>query len=137
MLQRYRDLQQALRRHARNRLPGQSGVIVGIGGQPILLEVFPSVRMSAFHLPGLLRDLAMDAAMFPDGPTPARRARRFTERLMAAPLQAIEEIPDGMIYGAAVGYIDARALDVRVGDREGSAHVVTINSRHDLVLAAR
>ena len=93
--------------------------------------------MSAFHLPGLLSDLAMDAAMFPDGPTPARRARRFTERLMAAPLQAIEEIPDGMIYGAAVGYIDARALDVRVGDREGSAHVVTINSRHDLVLAAR
>lgn len=133
---RYRRLYDALRKHSSQRLPGQSGVIVAIGGQPVLLEVFPSVRLFAAHLRGLLLGLAMDAAMFPDVPTPARRARRFAERLMAAPLTAMQEIPDGVIYGASVGYLDVRALDARVGQREGSAHVLAINSRHDLVLAA-
>jgi hypothetical protein len=87
-------------------------------------------------LPDMLRGLALDAAMFEDETTPARRARRFAERLMATPLEAASEIPDGVIYSAARGYLDVRALDARLGDREGSAHILAINSRHDLVLAA-
>ena len=54
----------------------------------------------------------------------------------AIALTAMQEIPDGVIYSASVGYLDVRALDARVGAREGSAHVLAINSRHDLVLAA-
>jgi len=134
--QRYRSLHDALRKHAGERLPGQSGVVVAIGGQPILLEVFPSARLFSAHVRGLLLGLAMDAAMYADQPTPSRRARRFAERLMAASLNPMQEIPDGVIYGASVGYLDVRALDARVGEREGSAHVLAINSRHDLVLAA-
>lgn len=132
----WRRLKAQLGAHAQSRLPGQSGIVIGILGQPVMLEVFPSVRLFAHHLPGLLRGLALDVVNVPIEPTPARRARRFAERLMGAPLQAMEQIPGGTIYAASQGYLDVRALDARAGDREGSAHILAINSKHDLVLAA-
>ncbi|MGA0069324.1 MAG: ARPP-1 family domain-containing protein [Miltoncostaeaceae bacterium] len=133
---RYRELHEALDRAGQRPLPGQNGIMIGLAGQPVMLEVFTSADALAQVLPGMLRGLAMDAAMFADEPTPARRARRFAERLMATPLQARAQIPDGVIYAAAQGYLDVRALDARLDGREGSAHILAINSRHDLVLAA-
>lgn len=136
MRRRYRRLHDALTRLGQRPLPGQNGIMVGIAGQPVMLETFTTARALAQVLPGMLRGLAMDAANFEDEPTPARRARRFAERLMATPLEAVSEITDGVIYSAAHGYLDVRALDARFDKREGSAHIFAINSRHDLVLAA-
>lgn len=133
---RYRRLYEALHRAGQRALPGQNGILIGIAGQPVMLEVFTSAEALGQFLPEMLRGLAMDAVMFEEEPTPARRGRRFAERLMETPLEAAAEIPDGVIYSAAHGYLDVRALDARLGDREGSAHILAINSRHDLVLAA-
>jgi hypothetical protein len=136
MRRRYRRLHDALRRLAQRPLPGQNGIMIGIAGQPVMLETFTTARALAHMLPSMLGGLAMDAAPFDDEPTPARRARRFAERLMATPLEPVSEISDGVIYSAARGYLDVRALDARFEKREGSAHIFAINSRHDLVLAA-
>jgi hypothetical protein len=136
MRRRYRRLFDELERAARRPLPGQNGIMIGLAGQPVMLEVFTSADALGQVLPGMLRGLAMDAAMFDNEPTPARRARRFAERLMATPLESSREVADGVIYSASRGYLDVRALDARLGEREGSAHILAINSRHDLVLAA-
>ena len=133
---RYRLLHEALHRAGQRTLPGQNGIMIGIAGQPVMLEVFTSAETLGQVLPEMLRGLAMDAAMFEEEPTPARRARRFAERLMETPLEEASDVPDGVIYSATHGNLDVRALDARLGDREGSAHILAINSRHDLVLAA-
>lgn len=73
------DLQ---RRVARLRpLPGQTGVLIGIGGHPLLLEDFDHPRTLAEQYDALLRAAALDAVGRPAEPTPGRRARRMVERL--------------------------------------------------------
>lgn len=62
-------------------LPGQSGVLIGIGGQPYVAEVFDSSSRLRAQLPALLEAAALDARFAPAVATPGRRARRFIERL--------------------------------------------------------
>ena len=113
-----------------------AGIVIGVAGQPLFLELFASPALFARSLPTVMAGLAMDAAIFADEPTPARRARRFVERLMATPLEQQDEVPNGSIFGASVGYLDVRALEARLPERQAAAHTLAINSRHDLVLAA-
>lgn len=136
MRRRYRRIYDPLFRFARSPLPGQSGIIIGVAGQPLFFELFSSATVYARSVSSVMAGLAMDAATFADEPTPARRARRFVERLMATPLEQQDEVPNGSIYGASVGYLDVRALEARLPQRQGTAHMLAINSRHDLVLAA-
>ena len=42
-------------------IAGQRGVLVGVGGQPVLLELYPSTRALAAHLGELLTGLLLDA----------------------------------------------------------------------------
>ena len=58
-----------------------SGVMIGIGGQVALLEVFDSPLTLARAYRPLLRAAAVDAAGLPAEPTPDRRARRFLDRV--------------------------------------------------------
>lgn len=61
-------------------LPGQSGVIVGVAGQPIALELFGSQSALAAHLPGIVEAATLEAMLHPRVErVPARRARRFAE----------------------------------------------------------
>ena len=61
-------------------LPFQSGLLVGIAGQPVQLEAFDSPATLASVWDALLLAAATDAVDRPDEPTPGRRARRFLER---------------------------------------------------------
>lgn len=66
-------------------LPGQSGVIVGVAGQPIALELFGSRTALAAHLPGIVEAATLEAMLHSHVErVPARRARRFA--------QAVEKI---------------------------------------------
>ncbi len=67
-------------------LPGQRGVLIGLGGHPAFVELFASPTGLRRHLPGLLEAAAIDAALLPAEPTPGRRARRFVGPLAGAPL---------------------------------------------------
>jgi hypothetical protein len=70
-------------------LPGQSGVIVGVAGHPIALELFGSRSALAAHLPGVVEAATLEAMLHTQiANVPARRARRFAkavERIESQP----------------------------------------------------
>jgi hypothetical protein len=73
---RARDLTRGLR-----PLAGQRGVLIGIAGQPVWLELFDSGRSLAAHWSALLHAATMDALGRPEVRTPAALARSFAERV--------------------------------------------------------
>ncbi|NEK87617.1 hypothetical protein GCU60_17910 [Blastococcus saxobsidens] len=71
-----RDLTRGLR-----PLSGQRGILIGIAGRPVALEVFDSGRTLAAHWSGLLHAATLDALGRSDVRTPAALARSFAERV--------------------------------------------------------
>lgn len=61
-------------------LTGQVGVLIGIGGQPYVAEVFDSPRALRGQFDAILEAAWLDARHAPAEATPGRRARRFIER---------------------------------------------------------
>lgn len=62
-------------------LPGQTGLLVGIGGQPLALEVYDHPQTLREQFEAVVRAACLDASGRPAVPTPGRRARRMVERL--------------------------------------------------------
>ena len=107
-------------------LPFQSGVLVGIAGQPLLLEVYDSPRTLAAVWSQLLQAVALDALHAEPVPTPGRRARRFLDRVLAVHATA----DDSRVAGeTAYARLDASVWNGR------SVHTVAVNPRHELVAA--
>ncbi|GAA1200040.1 ARPP-1 family domain-containing protein [Pseudonocardia alaniniphila] len=104
-------------------LPFQSGVLIGISGWPVLLEVFDSPRTLAQVWDGMLHAAAVDAVRRPAIPTPGPRARQFAQQTRSVPLDA-----NGR--GATA---DARVSVL--GWRGRAVQTVAINPRHELVTA--
>jgi hypothetical protein len=115
-------------------LPGQRGVLVGLGGQPAFLEVFASPTGLRRHLAGLLEAAAMDAALLPAEPTPGRRARRFAGALASAP------IGDELGVDAGAGHAMAsRSMyhEIRgLGWKDQLLHATVFNRRHPMMEVA-
>jgi hypothetical protein len=116
--------------HGLHPLPFQSGVLIGIAGQPALLEVYDSPATLASVWDALLHAAALDALGAPPCPTPGRRARRFVDRLAHVPL-AVENAGLGTIRTGRSPY--ARVSTLCWGDRP--VHAVAVNLRHELVAA--
>ena len=109
-------------------LPFQAGVLVGVGGQPLLLEAYDSPVTFAHAWDALLRSVALDAAAAAPVPTPGRRARRFLERIEDVRLAGS---PAGLATGVA-----GRTPYVRLDGllwRDRAVHAVATNPRHELV----
>jgi hypothetical protein len=116
-------------------LPGQTGVIVGVAGWPVALELFGSRDALVAHLPGILEAARLDAALA-DGvaPVQGRRARRFAELLSGLPFQPRPAaVGDGFRLDAAAPSVAARGIAVPNGSL---AHVSALNLRHDIIGAA-
>lgn len=115
-------------------LPGQRGVLIGLGGQPAFLEVFASPTGLRRHLSGLLEAAAIDAALLPAEPTPGRRARRFAGLLASAPI--------GDELGADAGAGHALASRSKYHEIRGLGwdgqllHATVFNRRHHLMEVA-
>ena len=117
-------------------LDGQRGVVVGVAGQPVLLEVFPSSQALTEALPALLTGLLLDAvaAGAPVEPTPARRARRIVERLDGERFHRQEGVDAGL---GVPQTLDTRSLAARgVAVDEVWAHLSVFNRTHPLLAAA-
>ncbi|MFC5993505.1 ARPP-1 family domain-containing protein [Pseudonocardia hispaniensis] len=93
----------------------QSGVLIGIGGQPVLVEVFDSPRTLAQVWGRLVHAAAIDAVGAPAVETPGRRARRFVQR--------VERRYPAYARVAVLGW------------RGRAIHTVAVNPRHELVTA--
>jgi hypothetical protein len=70
-----------------DRLEGQRGVIIGIGGRVVGAELFGSTTGLRARWQGILDAAALDARLAPPVRTPAGRARDFARRLMAMTLE--------------------------------------------------
>ena len=62
-------------------LPGQRGLLVGVGGRAVRLDVFDSTAALAAHWSGLLESAAIESLSAPPACTPAARARALAERV--------------------------------------------------------
>ncbi len=71
-----RDMTRGLR-----PLAGQRGVLVGIAGRPVWMEVADSARTLKAHWSGLLQAATLDALGRPAVRTPAALARSFAEKV--------------------------------------------------------
>lgn len=112
-------------------LPFQSGLLVGIAGQPLLLEVFDSPRTLAHAWRHLLNAVALDAVGLPPVPTPGRRARRFLDRLGSVEATTGADAGAGRQLVGASPY--AEVAMTTWSDRV--LHEVAVNPRHGLVNA--
>ena len=110
--------------------PFQCGVLIGVAGQPLLLEAFDSPRTLSHVWETLLTAAASDAVNAAALPTPGRRARRFLDRATAVPLDSREA---GIASGLA-GRSDKARLEVLVW-KGRAVHTVAANPRHELVAA--
>jgi hypothetical protein len=112
---------------------GQCGVLIGVGGQPLLLEVFDHPTTLREQLRPLYRAAALDAHGAPALPTPARRARRFAERL--AQVQVDREPDVGQM--GRLGRATNEHLDVaELRHRLTTVHLRASYRRHPLLQAA-
>lgn len=112
-------------------LPGQCGVIIGLAGQPLLLELSDSPRTFRALFGPLLQAVALDALAAEPVPTPGRRVRRFVDRLLAMPLIEAGEAGEGRAARGESAYGELRGLLWR----ERLVHASAINTRHSLVAA--
>ena len=115
-------------------LPGQRGVLIGLGGQPAFLELFASLTGLRRHLPGLLEAAAIDAALLDPEPTPGRRARRFAGLLVDAPIgdEPGTDAGAGHALASRSKYHELRGL----GWDDQLLHATVFNRRHHLMEVA-
>ena len=109
----------------------QCGVLVGLAGQPLLLEVVDSPRTFRQLWRPLLESVALDALHAPAAPTPGRRARRFVDRLVRTGVDVTGEAGVGRSLVGGSPYVDVRGLLWQ--DR--AVHAVALNPRHELISA--
>ena len=115
-------------------LPGQRGVLIGLGGHPAFVELFASPTGLRRHLPGLLEAAAIDAELLPAEATPGRRARRFVGSLGGAPLgdQRGADAGAGHALAARSPHREIRGL----GWNDQLLHATVFNARHYLMEVA-
>ena len=131
---RFKMLTEQLARFASNPLPGQSGVILGVGGHPVILEIMTSNRNFKKHFETLLNAIALDAAMAEEIPTANSRARKFAEIVMNTPLEIQSTDITGQLMSGFNELLDIKALQPTL--RGGAAiHTTVINRSHELILA--
>jgi hypothetical protein len=114
-------------------LPGQRGLLLGIGGRPALLEVFDHPRTLAEQWSGILGSVWMDAQRSPTLRTPGSRARAFVAGVSGRPVQAVA--PSGVGHRVSVGdggQVSGRGLTLGAT----LVHVEVLSAAHRLVVAA-
>ncbi|MGB6455221.1 MAG: DUF6569 family protein [Streptosporangiaceae bacterium] len=116
-------------------LPGQTGVITGVAGWPVALELFGSPSALSAHLPGILDAARLDAILAGNAESvPGRRARRFAAALSGLPLESVAvHAGDGHAVTAGGAHMAARGIAVPDGVL---AHLSALNLRHELIGAA-
>jgi len=113
-------------------LSGQRGVLIGIGGHPVVMEVFDHPRTLARQWEGIVTGVLADAALVPARPTPGHRARTFAARVSARHLDPWAQAGSALAVGAGDDLIVADG--VATPDR--LIHLSVLNVRHELVGAA-
>ncbi|HXV94891.1 MAG TPA: DUF6569 family protein [Pseudonocardia sp.] len=102
-------------------LPFQSGMLVGIAGRPVLLEVFDSPRTLAREWGGLLRAAAVDAVGKPAVTTLGRHARAFAQAVKGVRLDSAGRGAAGEVRVSVLGWRGRAVHTVAVDTRAVTA----------------
>jgi len=113
-------------------LPGQRGVLIGIAGHPVLLELFDHPRTFAGQLTTLVEGLLLDGIRQPWVPTSGRRARAFARAASNRQLEPVQEAGIGLVAETRDTLVDVRGL---ADHRNRLVHAAAVNVRHQLVAA--
>ena len=114
-------------------LPGQRGVIVGIAGHPLLLELFDDTRSLVEQWEAIIAAARLDAGTVPAAQVPNRRARAFAARIAGADTRPVgrQGLADEVIAE------DLSLYSARGIARDGHLlYLSAVNTRHQLTLAA-
>jgi hypothetical protein len=91
-------------------LDGQNGLIIGVAGRPVALELFGSRTGLKAHLSGIVDAALLEAALRgPPERVPARRARRFARAVQAMDWQ-LTVAEAGAAWEARTDKVTLRAL---------------------------
>lgn len=129
------DVLETVNRLASRRLPGQSGVLIGVGGHPASLELFGHPRFLRQQIANLLRAALLDASIVDFEPTTGRRARAFAEEIMYTPLNLTAAQSKSLAFSGKSSLVDVRTLTA-ANLNTGAFHLAVINRKHELALAA-
>ena len=114
-------------------LPGQRGVLIGIGGHPVVLEVFDHPRTLTRQWGAIITSVLADAHLVPARPTTGRRARIFAQRVSERTLQPWA---DAGAATAVEARDDLAVIDAIATRQNNVIHLSALNARHELVGAA-
>jgi hypothetical protein len=131
-------------------LDGQRGVVIGLGTQPLLLEVFGTHTLFCRHYRQLVESALLDLELLPpqvmaSGPMPGQRARDFAAAIQAlrfgafdGGLPALEVRNHGALRSRTVsrtaGPVSAAGIAVALPHREPElAHLTGWNTNHPLM----
>ncbi|WP_353711473.1 DUF6569 family protein [Arthrobacter sp. K5] len=131
-------------------LEGQRGVVIGLGTQPLLLEVFGTHTLFRRHYRQLVESALLDLELLPphvmaSGPMPGQRARDFAAAVQALEfgafdggLPALEIRNHGTLrsrnIAQTIGRLAAAGVAVALPHREPElAHLTAWNTHHPLM----
>jgi hypothetical protein len=110
-------------------LPGQVGVLIGIAGYPVFLELFDSPATLEANWRQIVESASLDAVGAPSIATPGHRARRFVQRLTVTSLTA--EPTAGLAQNLAG---TSEAAWVTGIEWDGALmHLLAMNRKHQLL----
>lgn len=109
-------------------LPGQLGVVIGIGGHPVVAEVFDSPLSLRQQFAAIMEAAGMDALDQPAVATPARRAIRLIEEAEGLSLRPVAAAGLGTTM---TGSSERVAVDA-LAWRRRLVHTTVTNARHPL-----
>lgn len=110
-------------------LSGQTGVLIGIAGQPYCAEVFGSPMRLRVQMQALLEAAALDARQAEHVATPSRRAHRFIGRVEQLELTPAGPAGVGRRWCGSSSYADVAALQWQDMD----VHQRMTNVRHPML----
>jgi hypothetical protein len=119
---------------AKRSLPGQSGVLIGIGGEPIALEIHGNPDSLSAQIQQIINAAMVDAATLNWQPTAGVKARGFAEEIMYTPVATTRMSSHSQSFSGVGQGVDIRSIAASRGNT-ASMHTTVINPRHQVVLA--
>ncbi|MFC6154805.1 ARPP-1 family domain-containing protein [Nocardioides yefusunii] len=115
-------------------LQGQTGILVGLAGQPLMAEMFATSTDLRQQMPSILDAVSIDAAALQDSgallqSTPERRAVRFVHRFTQVQRSGLRQAGVGVEESGRSQYLDASVVRLQ----NTPVHVRMSNVRHPLL----
>ncbi len=124
-----------LSQFSKKPLPGQQGVMVGVAGHPVVLEIHGNPEAFAAQYTSILNAITLDANTLEFAPTSGRNARAFAEEILYTPLDVKRMNGITQTFAGVGSLSDIRSI-ASVSGGAVPFHTTVINRKHELALAA-